>query len=169
MYILAWFACLFFLLSKGEMISQGPTRFFAVDLVTVIIAYLLIYFGTAGAVIFALGQGFLIDTFSSGLLGLFTLLYLITFLSIKFGSNFFDLDSLRGQIFLIFIAVFLKEIFLIAFLKAFAMEIFISLTDLLSFVTSALFSGLIAPLLFFVFNQISRLLIRKEKEVSYIG
>ncbi len=151
------------------MISQGPTRFFAVDLVTIIIAYLLIYFGTAGAVIFAIGQGFLIDTFSSGLLGLFTLLYLITFLSIKFGSFFFDLDSLRGQIFLIFIAVFLKEIFLIAFLKAFAMEIFMSLTDLLSFMTSALFSGLIAPLLFFVFNQISRLLIRKEKEVSYNG
>ena len=149
------------------MINQGPIRFFAIDLVTIIIAYLLIYFGTAGAVIFALGQGFLIDTFSSGLLGLFTLLYLLTFLSIKYGSLFFDLDSVRGQIFLIFIAVFLKEIFLIAFLKTFTMEIFISLTDLLSFVTSALFSGLIAPLLFFVFNQISRVLIRKEKEVQY--
>ena len=147
------------------MISQGPIRFFALDLVTVIVAYLLIYYGTPGAVIFAIGQGFLIDTFSSGLLGLFTLLYLITFLSIKFGSVFFDLYSLRGQIFLISIAVFLKEIFLIAFLKAFAMEIFISLTDLLSFVTSALFSGLIAPILFFIFNQISRLFIRKEREV----
>ena len=151
------------------MISQGPTHFFAVDLVTIFIAYLLIYFGTAGAVIFAIGQGFLIDTFSSGLLGLFTLLYLITFLSIKFGALFFELESLRGQIFLIFIAVFLKESFLIAFLKTFAMEIFISLTDLLSFVTSALFSGLIAPLLFLVFNQISRLLSRKDKEMSYNG
>lgn len=149
------------------MINQGPIRFFALDLVTIITAYLLIYFGTAGAVVFAIGQGFLIDTFSSGLLGLFTLLYLLTFMSIKLGSSFFDLDSVRGQIFLIFIAVFLKEIFLIAFLKAFAMEIFISLTDLLSFVTSALFSGLIAPILFFIFNQISRLLIRKEEEVRY--
>lgn len=165
MYILAWFACLFYLLSKGEMISQGPIRFFALDLVTVMVAYLLIYYGTAGAVVFAIGQGFLIDTFSSGLLGLFTLLYLITFLSIKLGSIFFDLYSLRGQIFLISIAVFLKEIFLIAFLKAFAMEIFISLTDLFSFITSALFSGLIAPILFFIFNQISGVLIRKEREV----
>ncbi len=93
------------------MINLGPIRFFALDLVTIIIAYLLIYYGTAGAVIFAIGQGFLIDTFSSGLLGLFTLLYLITFLSIKLGSFFFDLYSSRGQIFLIFIAVFLKDFF----------------------------------------------------------
>lgn len=148
------------------MINQGPLRFFALDLVTIIIAYLLIYYGTAGAVIFAIGQGFLIDTFSSGLLGLFTLLYLITFLSIRLGSFFVDLYSSRGQISLIFIAVFLKELFLIAFLKTFAMEIFISLTDLLSFMTSALFSGLIAPILFFVFNQISRLHVRKERGIS---
>lgn len=165
MYILAWFACLFYLLSKGEMITQGPIRFFALDLVTVMVAYLLIYHGTAGAVIFALGQGFLIDTFSSGLLGLFTLLHLITFLSIKLGSIFFDLYSLRGQIVLISIAVFLKEIFLIAFLKAFAMEIFISLTDFFSFITSALFSGLLAPILFFIFNQITRVITRSEREV----
>jgi rod shape-determining protein MreD len=146
------------------MINEGLVRFFAVDLLTIIIAYLLINYGTAWAVIFAMGQGFLIDIFSSGLSGLFSFLYLITFLSIKAGSSFFDLDSLRGRIFLIAIAVFLKEIFLIAFLKAFAMEIFISLTDLLSFVTSALFSGLIAPVLFYVFNQMSHVLTRKEKE-----
>ena len=165
MYILAWFACLLFLLSKGDMISHGLIRFFAADLLTVIIAYLLINYGTAWAVIFALGQGFLIDIFSSGLFGLFTVLYLITFISIKVGSSFFDLDSLRGRIFLISIAVFLKEIFLIAFLKAFAMEIFISLTDFLAFITSALFSGLISPILFFVLNQMNRLLTRKEKDI----
>ena len=165
MYILAWFACLLFLLSKGDMISQGLIRFFAADLLTVIIAYLLINYGTGWAIIFAIGQGFLIDIFSSGLFGLFTLLYLITFLSIKVGSSFFDLDTLRGRIFLISIAVFLKEIFLIACLKAFAMEIFISLTDFLSFITSALFSGLISPILFFIFNQLSRALTRKEKDI----
>jgi rod shape-determining protein MreD len=147
------------------MIDQGLVRFFAVDLPTVIIAYLLINYGTTWAVIFAIGQGFLIDIFSSGLLGLFSVLYLITFISIKVGSSFFDLDSLRGRIFLISIAVFLKEIFLIAFLKAFAMEIFISLTDFLAFITSAFFSGLISPILFFVFNLMSRILTRKEKDI----
>ena len=164
-YILAWFLCLLFLLSKGDVINQGLIRFFAIDVPTVIIAYFLINYGTTWAVVFAIGQGFLIDIFSSGLIGLFSMLYLITFLSIKIGSSFFDLDSLRGRISLIAIAVFLKEIFLIAFLKTFTMEIYISLTDLLSFVTSALFSGLISPILFFIFNQLSRALTRKEKDI----
>ena len=86
-------------------------KFFNVDLVIILIVYLLISYGEMGAGIFAFGQGLLIDIFSGGLLGLFTLLYLIIFLGMKLGSSSFNLLAVRGQIFIISLAVLIIKHF----------------------------------------------------------
>jgi len=132
-------------------------KFFNVDLVIILIVYLLISYGEMGAGIFAFGQGLLIDIFSGGLLGLFTLLYLIIFLGMKLGSSSFNLLAVRGQIFIISLAVLLKEILFVTFLQLFAFKISFSYPIFLAILSSALCSGLIAPFLFHLFNHLTRL------------
>ncbi|MCJ7595099.1 MAG: hypothetical protein MUO52_10060 [Desulfobacterales bacterium] len=127
---------------------------FDVDLVTVIMAYLLIRQGSGWTAIFALVQGMAVDIFSAGVVGLFTFLYLVTFLSLVLGGRFFDLLSLKGQIILISLAVFLKQILLLGLLKAFSFEITVSFFSLLPFALSALFAGLAGPLVFCLLNHI---------------
>ena len=146
------------------MINQGLLRHLDVDLVTIMIAYLMISYGKTWAGIFATCQGFFIDIISAGILGLFTLLYLITFLSVNIGSYFFDLNSARGQIILVSMAVLLKEILLVALLKSFSLEINVSPSTMVSFGVSALVTGLIGPFLFYFLNHANFLFTGDKQE-----
>ena len=132
---------------------------FDIDLVIIIVVYLLIYFRDTGAGIFALGMGILFDIFSVAPMGLFTFLYLTVFLGAKQGSLFFDLLGVRGQIAFTTIAVFFKQILFVAFLYVFSSEISFSSYKILVFVSSAICTGFIAPLVFYVFNQVHDILI----------
>lgn len=146
------------------MINQGVLRHFDVDLVTIVIAYLMTSYGKTWVGIFALCQGFLIDIISASILGLFTLLYLIAFWCINLGSYFFDLNAMRGQIILVSLAVLLKETLLIALLKSFSLEINIAPSTVISFGLSALVTGLIAPVLFYIFNHAGHLFTGGKQE-----
>jgi hypothetical protein len=137
-----------------------------VDLVIIIMTYLLVSYGETGAGIFALSQGLLIDIFSGGLLGLFTLLYLTLFLGMNLGSRLLDLRAARGQIIVISLAVLLKGTLLIAFLNIFPLEIHISYLVFWVFAASAACSGLLGPLFFLVFNHLKYFLLREIKETS---
>ena len=135
-----------------------------VDLVVIITAYLLVFYGETGAGIFAFGQGLFIDIVSTGLLGLHTLLYLTVFLSINLGSRLFDLNSKRGLITLVVLAILLKEVLFAALLDLFSLEIIFSSSWFLSFATSALLTGLIAPFVFYAFNHGTDFFIEEAKE-----
>jgi len=126
-----------------------------VDLVIVAMAYILIRHGTTGAAIFVFVQGLVVDLFSAGVLGLFTFLYLVAFLTVHFGSRFFDILSPKGQVILIAIAVFLKHILFVSFLQAFPMVIAISSPSFLSFAVSAIATGLVAPFFFYLFRSVA--------------
>jgi len=121
--------------------------FFDIDLVIAITASLLIRSGSAGAAIFAFGQGMLIDLLSAGFLGLFALLYVISFLCLELGARFFDLRSVQGQFILVGLVVVIKEIVLVGLLDAFAFEVVLSASLFFWFGASAFFTGLIAPLI----------------------
>ncbi len=122
--------------------------FFDIDLVFVITASLLMSSGSAGAAIFAFGQGMLIDLLSAGFLGLFALLYVLCFLGLELGARFFDLRSVQGQFLLVGLVVFIKELVLVGLLDAFAFEVVLSASLFFWFGASAFFTGLIAPLIF---------------------
>ncbi len=161
-----WFASLSFVLIKGNLINYVNLSLFDVDFVIIIMTYLLVVYGETGAGIFALSQGLLIDVFSGGLLGLFTLLYLSVFMSINLGSRFFDLRSARGQVIVISLAVLLKGFLLITFLNIFTLRIHISSLTLWAFAASAACSGLIGPVVFYLFNQLKYFLIMGMRENS---
>ncbi len=129
------------------MVNDLAPLFFDIDLVIAITASLLIRSGSAGAAIFAFGQGMLIDLLSAGFLGLFALLYVISFLCLELGARFFDLRSVQGQFILVGLVVVIKEIVLVGLLDAFAFEVVLSASLFFWFGASAFFTGLIAPLI----------------------
>ena len=127
-----------------------------VDIVVVFIVYLLMFYGEMWVGIFAFGQGLIIDIFSGGMLGLFALLYLIVFFIIKIVSRPFDIYSITGQMAIIYIAVLLKNILMVLFVYIFSMEIALSFFDFLVFIFSAICSGLLAPIIFYLLNLLNR-------------
>jgi len=146
--------------------NRTVMRFLDVDLLVIMIVYFMVFHGETGAGIFAFGQGLIIDIFSGGLFGLCTLVYLIVFFAIKVGSFPFDLSSARGRILVIALAVLLKGILFITFLHLFNYQLVLSRSVLLERVVSAAFSGLVAPILFYLFNLLSDAVGGVEKEAS---
>jgi hypothetical protein len=149
---------LFFVLMKGSIINFFGIHFFDIDLVIIIISYLLLIDEETGAGVFALSQGLLIDIYSGGPLGLFTLLYLILFLSIHIGSDFLDIRSVKGQAIIILLADLLKGGLLISFLYIFSLEVHISYSVFWAFVGSSICSGLMGPLILRIFHYVGTLI-----------
>lgn len=126
--------------------------FLDIDLVTVMIAYLLIHSGRMGACIYAFFFGMLMDFFAAGVLGLFALLYMLVFLIIEFGSRFFDLHSIKGQMILILLGSLAKQFCLVGLLHALSYRVHFSSPLLLEFAVSAAVTALIAPFVFSLFE-----------------
>ena len=138
--------------------NQVIIKYFDLDLVIVFIVFLMAFSSETGAGIFAFGQGLVMDIFSGGILGLFTLLYLIVFLGVKLASRPLDLLSTGGQIAIISMAVLFKELMMVTLLHLFSLEITSSFANFALFVLSAVCSGLIAPFIFYLMNYSSDLI-----------
>ncbi len=151
---MAWFLSLIYILLKGSVVNEIAPLFFDIDLVIVITASLLMRFGSVGAAVFAFGQGMIIDLLSAGFLGLFALLYVISFLCLELGARFFDLRSVRGQVILVGLVVFFKELVLVGLLDAFAYEVVLSASLFFWFGAAALSTGLIAPLILYIISYL---------------
>jgi hypothetical protein len=160
---------LFYVLMKGSIMSYIGLSVFDVDLVIIIIIFLLFMEAETGAGVFALSQGLLIDIFSGGPVGLFTLLYLTVFLSIHLGSRFLDLRAVRGQVTVILLAVLLKGGLLIFLLNIFPLEIHSSYSVFWPFMGSAVCSGLVGPLLLNFFHYLGILIGGSEEDDSGNG
>ena len=122
------------------------------DLLTIIIAYLFLFYGQTATVIFAFGQGILIDLLSGGLHGLFTFLYLCVFGGVYLGSQFFNLQHPRGQMIIVALAVLLKKVMFFMMLTVFYHRLAFSKDFLLVSGLLVLGTGLISPILFYLFD-----------------
>ena len=139
-------------LFKGSFMAGLGSYFLDIDLVTVMIAYLLIHSGRVGACIYAFFFGMLIDFFAAGVLGLFALLYMLVFLIIEFGSRFFDLHAIKGQMILILVGALAREFCLVGLLHTLSYRVHFSSALLLEFAVSAGVTALIAPFVFALFE-----------------
>lgn len=140
--------------------------FFDLDFLAIFTAYLFLALGQIWAGVFALGQGFLIDVFSGGLHGLFSAAYLTVFFVVLVGSRFFNLLNPKGQVIIVSIAVFIKNVMLLILLRMFSEDIGYSR----GFLTESLFSigitGLLAPFFFQLFNHMRGFTGRPAKGAS---
>ena len=87
-------------------------------------------------------------------MGLFALLYLVVFLAIKMGSRFFHLQSFRGLMILIVLAVLLRQLMLLGLLELFSFPIHFSWPTYVSFGISAFVSGILASPCFSLLNHV---------------
>ena len=139
-------------------------RFMDIDFGTAIIGYVLISYGSGWAGLFALGQGILVDLFSVGPMGLFSLLYLTAFLSMLGGCRIFDLNSPKGQVILISIAVYLKALLLLLLLLIFSFDTPNPSLLLVPLGASALVTGILSPFFFRFLYLLKRLMIKGLQE-----
>jgi hypothetical protein len=129
-------------------------------------AYVLLFYGDASAGFFAFGQGLLMDTLSAAPFGLFALLYMLMFLAMKLVSGLFDLASFKGQMLILLTSALLKGVLLVLLLRVLSLETIISTTDFFALGSSAVFTGLFAPLVFSLFNFVNAILFRGEEQGS---
>jgi rod shape-determining protein MreD len=156
-----WFLGLFFALTKGKLMNLMDVDILDMDLLPIIIAYLFLFYGQTAAATFAFAQGLLIDLLSGGLHGLFTFIYLSIFGCIYLGSRFFNLEYPKGQILLISLVVLLKKILLLLVLSIFSQEIFFPKSFLLVSGISAIGTGLITPIAFYLFNRLRTVFLKE--------
>ncbi len=149
-----WFLGLVFTLTKGKLVHFMGSDLFALDLLTIVTAYIFLLYGPTGACIFAFGQGFFIDLYSGGMHGLFAFLHICVFGGIWLGSRFFNLQTPKGQIFIVCLVMLTKKVLFIIMVAAFSQEVFFSRSFL--WVSGALVigTGLCAPVLFFMFDHL---------------
>ena len=153
-------------LFKGSFIAGMGSYFLDIDLVTVMIGYLLIHSGRAGACVYAFFLGLLVDLFAAGVPGLFALLYMLVFLTIELGSRFFDLQTVKGPMILVFVGALVRQLCLVGLLDIFAYQVHFSSSLLLGFAVSAALTGLIAPFVFSLFGWIKTAWLGQERESS---
>jgi rod shape-determining protein MreD len=151
-------------LFKGRFMTAMGSYFLDIDLVTVMIGYLLIHSGRTGACVYAFFLGMLVDLFAAGVPGVFTLLYMLVFLIIELGARFFDLQTIKGPMILVFLGAFIKQLCLVGLLDIFAYQVHFSSSLFLGFAVSAAVTGLIAPFVFALFDWIKTAWLGQERE-----
>lgn len=119
--------------------------YFDVDLVAITLTYLVARRGDPWAGMFAMGMGFLIDILSAAPLGLFSVIYLLLFFGIRIGDALFDLQSVRGQLIVVSLSVFLKNLLFIGLLNLFSFRTAMDGQVLFAFVCSAVFTAVASP------------------------
>ena len=122
------------------------------DLVTILTAYLFLFYGQTSTAVFAFGQGLLIDLFSGGVHGLFTFLYLSAYGGIYGGARFFNLQHPKGQMIIVSLTVLLKKLMFFIMVTLFYQNVRFSTGFLWVTLASAIGTGLIAPVLIYLFN-----------------
>lgn len=130
--------------------------YFDVDLVAITVAYLIAWHGDSWAGAFALGMGLFTDVLSAAPLGLFSVIHLILFLGIRMGDALFDVQSVKGQLIVVLLAVFLKKLLFIGLLNLFSLRASMDAQILFSIFCSAVFTAVAAPAVFLGFDTVGR-------------
>ena len=132
----------------------GGSALFDLDFIAIFTAYLLLLYGHNASSVFAFGQGLFVDILSGGLHGLFTAIYLGVFGAIFLGCRFFNIQDPKGQLIIVSLAVALKKIAFFLGVTLFSEGVVFSKSYLWMSGVSAIGTGLISPILFYLFNAL---------------
>jgi len=150
----AWLTGIAFTLLKGLNRDPWGVGIFDLDLITLLTGYLFLSLGSIQAGIFALGQGLLMDIFSSGPNGLSALIYVGVFWGIYFGSLFFNLQTENGQIIIVSLTIFIKNATWQGVTALLFGDFVFSPSFFYTATVSIIGTGLLTPLLYTVFDRL---------------
>ncbi len=165
-HLLLWLAGMLLTLLKGIWTDPWGVGFFDLDFLTILTAYLFLSSGHLAAGCFALGQGILLDLFSSGMQGLFPTLYLGVFWGIAVFSRFFNLREVRGQCIIVALAVLFKQLLMVLLVGFFSRNLIASFHFFMAAVISIFGSAILAPLVFMLLNGLRALPQEDEEALS---
>ncbi len=131
----------------------GSERFIP-DFLAIVTAYLFLICGLTGSLIFSIGQGLFIDLFSGGMHGLFTFLYTSVFCGIWLGSRFFNLQSPKGQLFIVLLTMLSKKVLLFIMLGAFSQEVIFPKSFVLNSLALSAVTAILAPVVFYLLDHL---------------
>lgn len=137
------------------MFSAVGSGLFEIDLLLILLIYAFAALGPVRAAIFAFGQGFLIDLFSSGLRGLSVFAYLTIFWGAYWGSRYLNFGDPRGQASMVFLAFFLKQAVFFGLVGMFYEDLVFPENCLLMCILSGTITGLMAPPVFFFLDRMT--------------
>lgn len=160
-YCLAWIWGGLFVLLKGNLLNLMGGSYLDLDLLSILIAYILLCYGPMRASTYAFGQGLLTDLFSGGLHGLYTFLYLVVFFGIFVSCRFFSLQHPKAQILIVSVAILLKNTMFVVILSVFSQKIVLVNSFVWMSIGSIVMTSLTAPAFFFLFDQM-RVVSEKE-------
>jgi rod shape-determining protein MreD len=146
------------------LLNHGYSVYIDPDIVSILIAYQLSRVGRTSAGVFAFIQGALMDIFSAGFVGLFTLLTIALFFAILIGSRFFNIRSFTGVAIIVLLANLLKELLLLFFIVLFSPETGEYTPGMGSMAVSVVITSLIAPIVFGLLDYVYRIHERETTE-----
>ncbi|MFH1623739.1 MAG: rod shape-determining protein MreD [Pseudomonadota bacterium] len=128
------------------------------DLILVMVVYLGIFRGPIIGIVLAFTLGYLMDTLSGSIIGLYSFLRIITFLLTKLACVNFYLNSVFTQTILVLVLSIVDGIFLLSTLYLFS-----SIDNLWPFVVKfvplqSILTGILSPIIFLILNKTDLLL-----------
>ncbi len=170
--ILPLFAGVLILILQTTWLSCSPVQRIRPDVLLIFTLYLAFLFPPVFGGIFAFLMGYLTDLFSGNTLGFYTVSRPLVFLAAQFFKERFYLEGFSFQSLFAFVFSLLEGILIFILMNAVRP---LSLRNLypLFFTTllpQSFFTGLVAPLLFFVFQKGSSLLFpQSERGINERG
>ena len=134
-----------YLIIKGQVINFPIFEYIDVDVLLIIISYFVLTGSYRAAFIYSWIFGSFMDALCSGPYGIFTLLYVMLFFSLRITLVYFQTEHKIGQFFFLFSASIIKYLFLLMLFNLFTFHGNIFISRAISMFSSTLATAMIAP------------------------
>jgi rod shape-determining protein MreD len=151
-YALIWLVCILFVLLRGSVAHLIRAEWLYIDLVPIFLIYLIAKEQNLKALYIAFVVGLLTDIFSSCHLGLCAFAYSAILLGINSCRQFLDFTNIKTSVVLVAVFVLAKWFLVLIVMSAFPSGQTLPSINAVLVVFSALLTGLITPVLFYVLD-----------------
>lgn len=167
-FILPLFLGIFFLTLQTTLLMTLPIQRIRPDIVLILILYLSLSYPLISGGILTVFFGYLMDLFSGNSFGLYTFSRPLIFFMAQFFMNRFYLKGFSSQFIFVFIFALLEGLLILILLSVLNLPFLHNLyhSFFTFFIPQSFFTGLIAPLLFSLFDK--GLVFLNQREVHLV-
>ena len=165
-FVLLFFAGVLFLTLQTTLLSFLPFQRIRPDILLIFTLYLTFLFPPILGGILAMSLGYLVDLFSGSTFGFYTFSRPLLFFAAYFFKERFYLEGFSSQFLFIFVFGIVEGVLILILLNALQPVSLGNLYRMLFtfLLPQCLFTGLITPILFFLFQKVSSPLFRQPEQ-----
>ena len=151
-YPFIWLVCGAFVLLRGSITQLVGVKWLDIDLIPIFLVYLIANDQNVKALCLAFFMGLLTDIFSSCPVGLFALTYSTILVGINSCRQFLDFTNIKTSVLLVAVFLVAKWCLVLVAVSIFPLGQSLPSIRVMQVVVSALITGLITPLIFYLLN-----------------